>query len=98
HRNVHSFPTRRSSDLEIRLPFKPVPPMIATAKEMISQSSPVCGAALPDHDAHIIAASTEKQPEKICAQITIRFVLMPDSRAASRSEEHTSELQSLAYL
>src|SRR5215831_72790 len=68
---------------EIRFPFKPVPPMIATANEMISQSSPVCGAALPLHDAHMIAAATEKHPDNMCATTIIRDVLIPESRAAS---------------
>src|SRR5436853_5099107 len=53
HRNLHSFPTRRSSDLEKSVDFRPsVPPL----------------------------------------------KVMPNSALAFRSEEHTSELQSLRHL
>src|SRR5205823_13866689 len=78
--HLHSFPTRRSSDLA---QF----PLYSAARKL--QSLPRKD-TIDDDSAHIHrrAAGTSND----CA------LFAPDAAVSLRSEEHTSELQSLAYL
>src|SRR5205823_14175424 len=80
--DLHSFPTRRSSDLTVR-PFpKRMPPPIRSGRRggLRPRVRPRQQVALPPVDAHGLEGEG--------------LVLGVDAR----SEEHTSELQSLAYL
>src|SRR5205823_13681913 len=74
HRDLHSFPTRRSSDLRRRLLRGSLALVSKTEREE-------CQRAQRNDDA---------QNETPWTRLWLRF--------AWRSEEHTSELQSLAYL
>src|SRR5205823_14747438 len=97
-RRLHSFPTRRSSDLPRRRLLRP--------------TQPLPHALPPAH--HRVAPSTlivEQEPCVRCEPIhppAVRKLTPPmateegghsgGERRGDRSEEHTSELQSLAYL
>src|SRR5205823_13706611 len=72
HRDLHSFPTRRSSDLLI-----------------------VHCAAQPSHEK---AREIPLLDFEVNALGTVNLLEATRQRVDSRSEEHTSELQSLAYL
>src|SRR5687767_15469673 len=89
----HSFPTRRSSDLEI----------IANCHQ--------CGKPADTHvncvnDAcHLLFIQCDECKEKYencCSKECQEFIHLPEEQQKElrkgRSEEHTSELQSLAYL
>src|SRR5205814_9828950 len=89
-RYLHSFPTRRSSDLEtyecVLRPFPSVPAELVEAlaawMSIFAPSLPnLCSFALPCSPA--TGTATRRQPAK---------------ERADRSEEHTSELQSLRQL
>ena len=67
----------------MRPPASPVPPTIATAKLVISQSLPVAGCAEPIRETHNTAASAPTPPDSTCDSKIIRSVLIPASRAAS---------------
>ena len=68
---------------EISPPASDVPPMIATANEMISQSDPIDGWAEPTRVIQRKPAMAAKTPESTLARTVTRSVRMPDSRAAS---------------
>src|SRR5687767_15381159 len=72
HRDLHSFPTRRSSDL--------------------SASSRASSTASPRTTTATCTAATRPSTPPAPRRISAAFSTSP------RSEEHTSELQSLAYL
>src|SRR5205823_14196548 len=81
-RSLHSFPTRRSSDLgarRIRLLFRDPPRDL----ERVRRALRAVLLLLRGHRA-------------VAAHVAARAD--PDVRAGRDSEEHTSELQSLAYL
>src|SRR5205823_14158929 len=88
HTTLHSFPTRRSSDLE-QFVFKTtrvlVDDLAARAEELVNGNKSSRGPARQE------APSRENgiQSGELAA------LCIP---ARDRSEEHTSELQSLAYL
>src|SRR5205823_14950867 len=75
HRDLHSFPTRRSSDLDVPLRRPPCAPH---------------GDPLRD-DRH--GRRVGRRPQLLTSQ-----QIRPALARGRRSEEHTSELQSLAYL
>src|SRR5205823_13566908 len=97
HRHLHSFPTRRSSDLRIRAPIatnrqtcciRVVP---ANVERIILNTLSI---------ARIIQGNRHTREYCTCCISThgswkCARTLICDN---SRSEEHTSELQSLAYL
>src|SRR5205823_14483275 len=89
HRDLHSFPTRRSSDLPfIVFIVRPTichEPLKKILDFMNSRPHPV--------NAFIV-------PDAMISPITPRALgnLNNHARLIVRSEEHTSELQSLAYL
>src|SRR5205823_12726647 len=73
HRALHSFPTRRSSDLTSRL-----------------RAHPLCWARA--------TCASPSEPRRSTIWTCSWCAACPASTAERRSEEHTSELQSLAYL
>src|SRR5439155_24884614 len=83
HRALHSFPTRRSSDLEIQNAVEPA------ARFERSQCTALERATVRD-------ARRREPPTRLVEQLTIRFQARPAARMLrrERSEEHTSELQS----
>src|SRR5205823_10455191 len=90
HRLLHSFPTRRSSDLgepgtpETTRPFLPAEAITVDA----ALRAFTAGVAYVNHEEDV-AGSLERG---LLADIAVL------SQDLYRSEEHTSELQSLAYL
>src|SRR5687767_15428987 len=72
HRDLHSFPTRRSSDLGV-----------ITGSRAPRPVENICGARLVEQLTLTVSAP-------------LRIIEVPVG--ITRSEEHTSELQSLAYL
>src|SRR5205823_13446935 len=85
-RYLHSFPTRRSSDLRA--------PSIATGKRRACRHKAVRSA--PALGARRGAGSDPGQwPDRPCRPHRLHHMA---TVLARRSEEHTSELQSLAYL
>src|SRR5205823_6852734 len=85
-RHLHSFPTRRSSDLPVE--------SAVTDIEMIESLAPQ-----PDLGMNLYAPQSE--PGILHFKIYRRGSRVPLSDSLpmlERSEEHTSELQSLAYL
>src|SRR5205823_12271366 len=89
HRDLHSFPTRRSSDL------------LAARNMRIAISLRLAASSLRSGFVFFIS-ETVKGPREIlhCFMVTTRLSSsFSDFRElVIRSEEHTSELQSLAYL
>src|SRR5205823_14117324 len=87
-RHLHSFPTRRSSDLDAgplgRLPHQRLDGSLEA--ELVEETGPrLAGDAA--HDLHRLVHPLGK-----------RRVAQSEDAGIGRSEEHTSELQSLAYL
>src|SRR5439155_21227999 len=84
HRDLHSFPTRRSSDLEAIGGATAATPFSALIR--LAQSS-------ASHSGIISARDLQCQTSR-------RFLicLQSSGTAAPRSEEHTSELQSRGHL
>src|SRR5205823_13361698 len=88
HRDLHSFPTRRSSDL-------PHPALPLDAFFALHPSMPEFGRMYRDQQAAVIHAVATPYRER--SHFDGQDVL-ESGFAGPRSEEHTSELQSLAYL
>src|SRR5205823_13989510 len=83
HRDLHSFPTRRSSDLE----------RIDEVEHAVRSAHPVLD--VDQHGAARRGRIVDVHREHVDARLPL-YQGLRGSRA--RSEEHTSELQSLAYL
>src|SRR5205823_12700201 len=95
HRHLHSFPTRRSSDLGMRPGGGFARRFIAgeTVEEAIAACRAIAAAGMTttlDYLGESVASIAE------AAAATRAYLAVLD--AIARSEEHTSELQSLAYL
>src|SRR5205823_13167336 len=88
-RDLHSFPTRRSSDLSSRLE-RPVP---NSNRPLLMMSSTAARSAT--RIGWLNGYGSRVTPCPIRSRL-VRAATTP--RKTSRSEEHTSELQSLAYL
>src|SRR5205823_14333684 len=82
HRDLHSFPTRRSSDLRSGMS------RIPTGRPARWPPSGRRGAAAPSRGTTCTRAGATTAPAACTTS----------AAAPTRSEEHTSELQSLAYL
>src|SRR5205823_14498721 len=89
---IHSFPTRRSSDLIVSLPIWMTSPRCSsgeppgTAEGVSRRSLPPCWPVVPP----LSCGGTNPAAS--------RNSLASSAVTTRRSEEHTSELQSLAYL
>src|SRR5205823_13500164 len=83
HRLLHSFPTRRSSDLS----STSAAPFCACVSTPLSVTRKACRS-------HVENGKTSPQR----AGKVSTAALWMDPACGKRSEEHTSELQSLAYL
>src|SRR5690348_18006585 len=82
HRELHSFPTRRSSDLVVRSDA----PMTGCTEPSMASMSASCGAS---------KASMSPSESRYIVGSEWRTLHNPTS---CRSEEHTSELQSPVHL
>src|SRR5205823_13775613 len=96
--HLHSFPTRRSSDLEVSLGAGHV--VSGRAVGLAAGERQPIVMAQPLHLYHQrhhtrVFASTCCSPN---ASATAGYTTFPSITLSPRSEEHTSELQSLAYL
>src|SRR5690606_42049880 len=81
HRDLHSFPTRRSSDLSVLLQA----PLIPTVARWLGVE--VEGDQIPYYPSRVFL------PEVSTESRVVELQVLPHS-ALPRSEEHTSELQS----
>src|SRR5205085_6577427 len=98
HLNLHSFPTRRSSDLETPLLVRVVP-VSGERAQCSSDDSPASSGQRGRTDEAEPAANEGVLPSRggpcRVTRHTRSFTAWP---ANSRSEEHTSELQSQSNL
>src|SRR5205814_4674089 len=88
-RHPHSFPTRRSSDLANRVRHQSAEPGIGVSSDIRVRRGPSLSFSEPQ--AQDVQPTANKQARSFCFGI-------PHRQAAIRSEEHTSELQSLRHL
>src|SRR5690348_17630046 len=86
HRDLHSFPTRRSSDLVVAATAASHLPLATSITQCPVNSVPV----LPDIWCQRASASS--------AEAGLPYARPSRSRRRRRSEEHTSELQSPVHL
>src|SRR5205823_13634113 len=91
HAAAPSFPTRRSSDLR-RAPRRPVLRPVERTRAVWAQAHPVAPAARVDEKTGPVP------PRAGALAVVVRCRLRRSGLLHIRSEEHTSELQSLAYL
>src|SRR5205823_13988959 len=85
HRYLHSFPTRRSSDLDDD----------AWAVQRDGAQQPTETSLPPAHVRHRFVTVPPRPAGAVSSRLRPQWRRWP---RRSRSEEHTSELQSLAYL
>src|SRR5690625_6364617 len=86
-KHLHSFPTRRSSDLAVQ---KILPSMnIWGAKRDLTKQ---------DVNIRLCEASSEQEEVKYIYQEALKGANVGDTSVVLRSEEHTSELQSRGNL
>src|SRR5205085_9941572 len=83
HQNLHSFPTRRSSDLETSAASRPSTPIRSSA------GPPAAGCCTSDRS----LSSGASGPGR-----SLPYWAAPSRSRPARSEEHTSELQSQSNL
>src|SRR5205823_13376860 len=94
-RDLHTFPTRRSSDLEADAASEDM----VIAQELESTlDALLIDPAFPTDPYPVYARLREEAPVYRSPRLGYWFVSRYDDVKAIRSEEHTSELQSLAYL
>src|SRR5207302_8879330 len=84
HRDLHSFPTRRSSDLTMRTAVR-CPPAVFMRARFVTCSMSFNDTRMPETSIIIRTYNEEKHLPELIEVSGIRV---------SRSEEHTSELQS----
>src|SRR5205823_9757199 len=94
HPNRHSFPTRRSSDLVIEMNPYPLAVIDKTVKDNRRIGLGIMGWA---DVLFLLGVPYDSKEATDLADRLMSFV-KEKSHDQSRSEEHTSELQSLAYL
>src|SRR5205823_10866125 len=95
---LHSFPTRRSSDLcRSRYTCVAEPGVPAYVPACTDRSSPSCCSPLSPFRPPCRRRLTPR-PDLTPSPNSSRGSTWSATRRPSRSEEHTSELQSLAYL
>src|SRR5205823_14550632 len=98
HRDLHSFPTRRSSDLAIlqrpvRAGGNHQHPAVALTRDCLVPKVGLWELALYGEAALRGWGRVQSMPWNACIEAR-----PPPTKRSFRSEEHTSELQSLAYL
>src|SRR5207249_9450876 len=81
HRALHSFPTRRSSDLQGPFSFSQICPRCGGSGWVVDKPCPTCGGG---------GAETRTREVKVRIPVGVA----DGQRVRVRSEEHTSELQS----
>src|SRR5207253_10769726 len=89
-RSLHSFPTRRSSDLGSIAPFQ----TLANVDQAHAVAAIDRGLAVK----RVFDNQKESAVLKLRNESKTRLTASPRSIAATRSEEHTSELQSRGHL
>src|SRR5205823_14674455 len=88
--HLHSFPTRRSSDLANRGYGMPVLQLSTTGRKSGKRRTTMLTSPVQDGDRMVLVASNGGDDRHTNWYLNLRD--------DPRSEEHTSELQSLAYL
>src|SRR5205823_14211216 len=92
HLHLHSFPTRRSSDLTTS-------PRAASPENAVS---PLISRTLPNRPMAVKVGPDRRKgamwPPSTSRSSSVRVSCRSTAGQYDRSEEHTSELQSLAYL
>src|SRR5205823_10155839 len=96
HRHLHSFPTRRSSDLDAAR----VVSCATTSSGATSFALCAAGPAMNEEwrIAAECAVETGGNPIGFAGCTATQLTINELTKCFKRSEEHTSELQSLAYL
>src|SRR5205823_11328495 len=90
--HLHSFPTRRSSDLALEAAYREV-------RELDRADGDAAEGAGAEGGDRAVSTSAAVQEERAAAALISQDVAQKVSLCVRiRSEEHTSELQSLAYL
>src|SRR5206468_8020779 len=90
HRRLHSFPTRRSSDLTAVLQARKT----GTLRDLTGLSAALTVKVTPEHGGTRVEIGMQKWFDK-AAVAAVAFMVFPP---LLRSEEHTSELQSRSDL
>src|SRR5205823_13983977 len=93
HRDIHSFPTRRSSDLEMIKYASNA--FLATKISFINEIAQICERLGADVKEVAVGMGYDKRIGRAFLDAGLGY---GGSCSPRRSEEHTSELQSLAYL
>src|SRR5690606_40916583 len=94
HVGLRAFPTRRSSDLEVLVS---VGDTVAREQSLITVESDKASMEIPSSDAGVVTAVKVKVGDKVSEGSDIAVLKAEgksEAKAAARSEEHTSELQS----
>src|SRR3712207_8691391 len=94
--------TRAPRNAPVTVPTPPssaVPPMTAAAMHSSTMSGPPASGSMElMRNDSMIPTNPPSTPARMKLPILMRAMLTPASRDPSRSEEHTSELQSRQYL
>src|SRR5205823_10465796 len=95
HRHPHSFPTRRSSDLALEATCAPEREPFAQIDTLVTKSARRASSKIDDGSTFFV-----RHVPRAAGMVTTRRMktLVLGGTRFLRSEEHTSELQSLAYL
>src|SRR3712207_8249979 len=94
HRDLHSFPTRRSSDLAASIILIAARSLIDPVGLWSSSLAHSRTSAVGDND----GSPTRGVPPRDSTRLAKRAIDALRERSAARSEEHTSELQSRQYI
>src|SRR5205814_4837336 len=93
HRDLHSFPTRRSSDLAA------VQEVAAALRDQLHAAACASDRSVVQRCLHVYLTDALRRWDGYIREIVQRDIVTIDSiNLIVRSEEHTSELQSLRHL
>src|SRR5205823_12490360 len=98
HPPLHSFPTRRSSDLQLAIGPQPGLASLESLVEQMRTSGLAVKLRIEGEPVHLPAGIDLSAYRIVQEALTNVVKHAGDAEAEVRSEEHTSELQSLAYL
>src|SRR5205823_11878211 len=98
HPGLHSFPTRRSSDLLLKLAREKFDTVIIDTPPMVNIADARMLARLGDALILVVRSGSTTRDAAQLAKTRFTEDGTPVLGTILRSEEHTSELQSLAYL